>query len=90
MAHRLSPLACTLILLSGSLTACTAQRSLHSTFGQMNRELFAAQAQEHVTREISPLRGEEAKRIINSYYTGIGESPTGGSHGGGAPAGGGH
>jgi hypothetical protein len=92
MAHRPSFVACTLILLSGPLTACTTGRTLHSTFGQMNRELFAAQAQEHATREISPMRGEEAKRVINTYYSGIGDSPTGGMHGGsgGSPSGGGH
>jgi hypothetical protein len=92
MAHRPSPFACTLILLGGSLTACTSGRTLHSTFGLMNRELFAAQAQEHATRELSPLRGEEAKRVINSYYGGLGESATGGMRGGGGapPPGGGH
>jgi hypothetical protein len=81
MAHRPSFVACTLILLSGPLTACTTGRTLHSTFGQM-----------HATREISPMRGEEAKRVINTYYSGIGDSPTGGMHGGsgGSPSGGGH
>jgi hypothetical protein len=62
---RISTLVILVNLLSSS--AC-ARRALNPTFAKVYKNVMAAQLQNRSSRALAPMKGDESKRIIQSYY----------------------
>lgn len=82
-------LQCVSIVLAWqALGACSSHYAIHPGFGNMTREMFAAQTlgPGRLGRDMAPLTGDEAVRKVNSLSTQMGQNPYGAAAGSsGAP-----
>lgn len=80
MKRSVASMLATLALLGAA--AC-GPKNLHESFGLRYNAVFSTQMSERQSRDVAPLKGEEAQRIIQSYYETLapkdGDSDSGGS-----------
>ena len=75
---------CFIVLSAAALLGGCSHASLHPSYAQMNAEVFSAQASLRSGRDAAHLWGDEAKRVISTYYSSMGDSPSDGAAGGGS------